>query len=133
MISILTSGTLINKPIERTSQGSGRKFVTAQIRAASDGETYVLSLIAFNESVCKSLLALDKGDDVCVAGQGKPTTWTGRDGSPALGVSVIAQQLMTQYRLREKRKAADAGKEPFLPAQSPLSEPELDSDGTALF
>ena len=36
MISPLTSGTLINKPIQRTSNGSGRKFVTAQIRTTSD-------------------------------------------------------------------------------------------------
>jgi len=132
MISILTSGTLVNKPIERTSGGSGRKFVTAQIRAAGDGESYLLSLIAFNESICRSLMALDKGDDVCVAGPGKPTTWTGRDGAPAYGLSIVAQQLMTQYRLREKRKAADAGKESYLPAKSPLLDP-VDRDGTAAF
>ena len=129
MISILTAGTLIHKPIERTSQGTGRKFVTAQIRAAADGESYVLSLIAFSGSVCKSLLALDKGDDVCVAGPARPTSWTSKDGSPALGLSIVAQQLMTQYRLREKRKASDAGKESYLPARSPLLDAAGDPDG----
>jgi single-stranded DNA-binding protein len=129
MISILTSGTLINKPIQRTSQGSGRKFVTAQIRSAAADESFVISLIAFNADVCNALLALDKGDDVCIAGSGKPTTWTGKDGAPAYGLSVVAQQLMTQYRLREKRKAVDASRESYLPARSSLVDAEGDSDG----
>ncbi len=131
MISILASGTLIKKPVERTSQGSGRKFVTAQIRASGDGESFVLSLIAFNDVACKSLLALDKGDDVCVAGPGKPNSWIGKDGSPAFGLSVVAQQILTQYRLKEKRKAASQTESrDFLPSSA---TPQLDADGTALF
>jgi single-stranded DNA-binding protein len=132
MISILVSGTLINKPVERTSKGTARKFVTAQIRSASDGDSFVVSVIAFNGDVCNALLALDKGDDVCIAGSGKPTTWTGKDGAPAYGLSIIAQQLMSQYGLREKkRKSVDASRETYLPAQSPLLD--RDSDGTAPF
>lgn len=131
MISILTSGTLINKPIQRTSQGSGRKFVTAQIRASGDGESFVLSLIAFNDAVCKSLVALDKGDDLCVAGPGKPNSWAGKDGSPAFGLSVVVQQILTQYRLKEKRKAASQTESrDFLP---PSTTPQLYADGTAPF
>jgi single-stranded DNA-binding protein len=131
MISILSSGTLINKPTKRISRSGEREFVTAQIRAAGDGDSFIVSLIAFNADVCAALLALDKGDDVCVAGQGKPTTWEGRDGSPAYGLSVVAQQLMSQYRLKEKRKAATSEKRSFLPAQSSLQA--LDDDGSAPF
>jgi single-stranded DNA-binding protein len=132
MISILASGALINKPIKRVSQGSGREFVTAQLRASGDGESFVVSAIAFNETVCSALLALDKGDDVSVVGPGKPTTWTGKDGTPAVGLSIVAQQLMTQYRLREKRKAVDGNKDSYLPAQSPLLG-AVDEDGSAPF
>lgn len=133
MISILSAGTLIKKATERISQGSGRKFVTGQIRSSGDGESFIVSIIAFNADACKALLALDAGDSLCIAGTGKPTTWTGRDGDPAYGLSVVAQQVMTQYRLTAKRKAADSSKD-FLPvAQTSMASTLLDGDGTAPF
>jgi hypothetical protein len=61
MISILASGTLINAPTERTSK-AGNKFVTAQMKASDGDETNLVSLVAFDEAICKSLLALSKGD-----------------------------------------------------------------------
>jgi hypothetical protein len=132
MISTLVSGTLIGKPVQRASRDSGRTFVTGQIRVSADGDSFLVSLISFNQDICQSLLALDKNDAVSIAGPGKPSTWIGKDGSPAIGLSIVVQQLMTAYRLREKRKAINASKESYLPAQSPLLDSEGDVDG-ALF
>jgi single-stranded DNA-binding protein len=105
------------------------------MKCCGDGgdESSLVSLVAFDEAVCKSLLALSKGDSVYVSGSGKPSTWNGRDGSPCLGLNVVVKVLMTQYGLTKKRKAsADANRESYLPARSPLLD-AMDEDGTALF
>ena len=129
MISILASGTLINSPVERTSK-AGNKFVTAQMKAADGDETNLVSLVAFDEAICKSLLVLSKGDALVVSGSGKASSWTGRDGAPALGLNVVVKVVMTQYAVTKKRKAAVDMADYGLPAKSPLAE--TDSDG-ALF
>jgi len=133
MISILTSGVLIAKPVKRISKGTGREFVTLQLRVSSDNENFIISVICFNDDLCRALLALDKGDALSVAGTGKPTTWTGKDGMPAVGVSVIVQQILTQYRLREKRKASETNKGSYLPARSPLLDMQTEVDDGAPF
>jgi single-stranded DNA-binding protein len=129
MISILVSGTLINKPASRVSR-SGNNFVTCQLRAAAGDESFLCSLIAFDDQICKALMALDKGDSVSVTGSAKPSTWINRDNEPCLGLSVKVEQLLTQYSLTKKRAAAQGDKARYgLPAQSPL----LDREGDAPF
>src|SRR5688572_22494922 len=128
MISIITSGTLPKKPESRTSR-NGNSFVTCQLRAAAGDESFVISLIAFDEQICKALTVLDKGDSICVTGSGKPTTWTGRDGQPALGLSIKVEQLLTQYSLTKKRAAAQGNTSKYtLPAQNPLLSEEAGDD-----
>jgi single-stranded DNA-binding protein len=129
MISVLASGTLIGAPTERTSE-AGNKFVTAQMKTADGDETNLISLVAFDEAICKSLLALSKGDTLVVSGSAKPTSWTGRDGSQSLGLNVVVKVAMTQYAVTKKRKAAVDMADYGLPAKSPLQD--TDSDG-ALF
>lgn len=67
MISILASGTLIKQPEARVSR-NGNSFVTALVRAGATDQTFLVSIAAFDEQVCKALLALNKGDDVSTAG-----------------------------------------------------------------
>src|SRR5207249_1903690 len=101
--------TLVNKPASRTSR-NGNSYVTCQVRAAAGDESFLVSLVAFDDQICKALLVLDRGDSVSVTGSGKPSTWTGRDGEPCLGLSVKVEQLMTQYSLTKKRAAAQGDK-----------------------
>jgi hypothetical protein len=108
---------------------NGNSYVTGQIRVPVDGESILCSLVAFNEQVCQSLLALDKGDSVAAAGTGKPTAWTSKSGELATGLSVRVEQVMTAYRVKEKRNANQVDKQPYLPARSPL----LDREGDAPF
>lgn len=105
MISVMAAGTLIGTPAERTSK-AGNKFVTAQLKAFDGDESSLVSLVAFDEAICKALTALSKGDAITVSGSCKPTTWTARDGSQALGLNVVVKVVMTQYAVTKKRKAA---------------------------
>lgn len=134
MISLLVSGTLIARPAECTSR-NGNKYVRCQLRANAGDETFLVSLVAFDDHICKALLVLDKGDSASVTGTGKPSTWSGRDNAPCLGLNVKVEQLMSQYSLTKKR-AASKGEAPGygLPAVSPLlAESEVDEDGTGAF
>jgi single-stranded DNA-binding protein len=127
MISVLITGNLISKPTSRISK-NGNAYVTGQIRVSVDGESILCSLVAFNEQ-CQSLLALDKGDSVSAAGTGKPTAWTNKSGELTAGLSLKVEQVMTVYRVKEKRKASQqADKQPYLPAQSPLLDAGRDAD-----
>lgn len=130
MISILVSGNLIKKP-ERRTASNGNPYAVAQARVANGTDSVLVSLVAFDEGICRALLALDKGDDVCASGPGKPTTWTNREGEACFGLKV--EQLLSQYSLSKKRAAA-RGEQPqySLPTGRPLDR-ELDSDGTAPF
>jgi single-stranded DNA-binding protein len=129
MIAVLVSGSLIGKPASRTSR-NGNPYVTCQLRATAGDESFLVSLVAFDDQICKSLAALGRGESVSVTGSAKPSTWTGRDGEPCLGLSVKVEQLLTQYSLTKKRAAAQGDKARYgLPAQSPL----LDIEGDAPF
>jgi single-stranded DNA-binding protein len=135
MISILTTGTLIARPAACTSR-NGNNYVRCQLRANAGDESFLVSLVAFDEGICKALLALDKGDSVSVTGTGKPSTWTGRDNEPCLGLNVKVEQLMTQYSLTKKRAASRGDSAQYgLPAVGPLSptQRDVDDDGTAPF
>lgn len=94
MISVMASGTLISAPTKRTSR-NGNDFVTAQLKAFDGDESSLVSLVAFDELICKSMLALSKGDALVVSGSGTASTWTGRDGSQCLGLNVVVKVLMT--------------------------------------
>ena len=128
MISLLVAGKLVGKPQARVSKNDN-SYVRAQILAAADGETFLCSLVAFSEEACRKLLALDRGDSVCAAGNGKPTGWTGKDGSPAVGLSLVVNEVLTAYALKQKRAASEGG-ESLLPAVSPLAR-ESDGDDAA--
>lgn len=134
MISILTSGSLIARPVPCTSK-NGNNYVRCQLRANAGDETFLISLVAFDEQICKALAALDKGDSVSVSGSGKPATWQGRDGEPCLGLNVVVSQVMSQYSLTKKRSAGRSEQPQYsLPATSPLTSVSgFDDDGTGPF
>lgn len=125
MINILTSGTLADAPASRTSR-NGNAFVTAQLKTFDGDDSTYVSLIAFDETICKSLLALSKGDALVVSGSGKASSWTKRDGSQCIGLKVVVRVIMSQYAVTKKRKAAIDMGDYGLPAQSPLIDPDDD-------
>ncbi|MBU6257279.1 MAG: single-stranded DNA-binding protein [Burkholderiales bacterium] len=107
-IEALVLGKLHQRAEERTSK-AGRSFIVAKVRAAAgDADSLFVNVIAFSESACAALLALDAGDSVALAGTLKPGAWTDREGNARPSVDLVAAQVMTQYGLKKKRDAAQA-------------------------
>ena len=112
-IEALILGKLHQRAEQRTSK-TGRPFVTAKARtAAGEGESLFVNVIAFGETACAALLALDAGDSLALAGTLKPGVWTDREGNARPSLDLVAAQVLTVYGLKKKRDAiAQAGERP---------------------
>ena len=119
MIEALILAKLHGKPEQRTGK-TGRPFVTCKARAAvADGEAVFVNVVAFSESTCAALLALDAGDAVAMTGPLKAGAWIDRDGNARPSLDLVAAQVLTVYGLAKKRKAStEAGN-----AQQHASQP----------
>ena len=129
-IEALILGKLHQRSERRTSK-AGRPFVTAKARAAAgDGDAVFVNVIAFSESVCTALLALDAGDSLVLAGTLKPGAWNDREGSARPSVDLVAAQVLTVYALKKKRDTiAPAGERPAAPRAQPAGDDFGDGDG----
>jgi single-stranded DNA-binding protein len=105
MLNVLVTGTLVRDPQERQS-AKGKAFVTASMRVpVEEGESILVSLIAFSDSAVSGLRALSNGDALAVSGRGKLTEWE-KNGEQHRGMSVVAERVMTLYQLEKKRSKA---------------------------
>jgi single-stranded DNA-binding protein len=105
MIDALIAGKLYGQPQQRTGK-SGKPFVTAKARVATgDGDSLFVNAIAFGETVCAALLALDEGDSVALAGTVTPKVWIDKDGQPRPALDMVAAQVLTPYHVTRKRTA----------------------------
>ncbi len=94
MIRALLTGTLHADPQTRTSQ-SGKPYCTARLRAdTGDNNTVWCSLIAFGQEG-ERLTSMKAGTAISVSGRAKLSSWLGKDGSPAAGLSVVVDELAT--------------------------------------
>lgn len=104
MIRCLATGVLYRDPEPQTSQ-TGKPYVRAKLRAdGKDGGSTWVSLIAFGE-LAERLAALKAGAALAVSGRADVNAWTGKDGNPAAGLSLVADELAT---LRGKPKPKPA-------------------------
>ena len=85
MIEALISGKLQGQPCEKVAK-TGKPFVTAKVRVHAGESDVFVNVIAFSESACAALLALESSDAVSLAGSLTPKAWTDREGvaRPAL-------------------------------------------------
>lgn len=105
MIDALIGGRLYGKPASRTSQ-QGKTYVTAKVKAAAgDGDTLLVNVITFSDSVSKALLALDDGDSITLSGALTPKVWTPPNGEPRPTLDLVAHQATTPYHVTRKRAA----------------------------
>ena len=110
MLSVLVEGTLVSAPVQRTG-ARGSAFVTAQIRCnAEDGESLLVSVIAFSASAAETLARLGAGDTVAIAGPAAISRWE-KNGEPHVGLKVTATRVMTVYDAGLRRKAASQGQQ----------------------
>ena len=105
-IEALLLGKLYQRA-ERRASKAGNPFVTAKLRVASEGESLFVNVVAFSESACAALLALDAGDSVALAGTLKAGAWLDKDGAARPNLDMVAANVMTAYALKKKRDTGD--------------------------
>lgn len=130
MIDAILSGRIYGTPAEKTSGKTGKRFVTAKVRAAAgDGESLFVNIIAFDGSVCAGLLALSDGDSCSLSGALTPKVWTDRDGQARPALDLVAHGLLTSYHVARKRKALQAADQDDAKApRRQQVEPDFDED-----
>lgn len=105
MLETLASGKLHGKPQERASRDGAHRFVTAKLRCAGgDGESFLVSVIAFSDTVKSALLALDDGEPVALAGTLRMSVWQAQDG-PRPQLDLTASAILSAHHVRRKRAA----------------------------
>ena len=122
-IEALILGKLHQRAEQRTSK-AGRPFVTAKARAAAgEGEAVFVNVVAFGDTACAALLALEAGDSVALAGTLKAGAWIDREGSARPNLDMVADRVLTVYALKKKREAsAQAADRPQAPREHPAGD-----------
>ena len=111
MIRVLLTGTLYGEPLARTS-ANGKPFVTAKLRAdGKDGVQLWCSIIAFGEQA-ERLATLKPNAALAVAGRAEVSAWTGKDGMPAAGLSLVVDELATLKGKPKPQDTAQAAQRP---------------------
>jgi len=103
-LDILAQGKLVKQPEQRTAS-NGRPYALAQLAVAMDDGDVLASCIAFRSEAVDAMMALGKGDVCSVAGRGKVSTWTNRDGETKPSLSITVDAVLTAYHVRRKRAA----------------------------
>jgi len=103
MINALISGTLHRDPKRGTAR-TGAAFASVQVRTPLDnGETMMVSVIAFEPRVVEGLMLLTAGDAVCLTGQFNPKVYVDDNGESHPSAEMTAQGLLNAYQVKRKR------------------------------
>ena len=110
MIDGLITGKIYGEPQQRTGK-NGSSFVTAKVRCASgEGDGVFVNVIAFDADTCHTLMALDEGEGISMAGTLTPKVWTDKEGVAHPALDIVAHQVLTAYHVQRKRKACAGGR-----------------------
>ena len=127
MIRALITGTIYGEPQARTSQ-AGKKYATAKVKADSgkgEGGVVWCSIIAFGEQAAR-LMTLANGAALSVSGKAEVNAYTNKQGEPAAGLSIVADDLATlkgKPRAQGERSGQPRanGSAPQRPAKPPVA------------
>jgi hypothetical protein len=97
MIEGLVSGTLVG--LAEMRQGKNESsFALAKVKAqCGDGESLIVNVIAFSAETSATLLALNDGDAVALAGSLTPKVWTDKQGNTRPALDMVATQALSAY------------------------------------
>ena len=110
MIDALINGKIAFKPIKRIGKNQNLYVTVSVFTPTAMGDNMRVGVIAFDERVCQSLLALDEGDSICMSGELTPKIWQPKDGSePKPACDFIAHAILTTYHVNRKRQAVQDG------------------------
>lgn len=125
----MAAGTLIADPQRRTS-AKGTEFATATLRAQTDADAVLVSVIAFGE-IGDRLLQLRAGAPVAVSGKASLRTWVGKDGATRVGLSLAASEIAAA---RPRPRPRDAPRRAYAKPQPPPHDgPPLDDRADDLY
>jgi single-stranded DNA-binding protein len=121
-----------SQPEQRTSNSSGKRFVTAKVRAAtSGGEALFVNVLAFDATAQAALLTLSDGNAVSVAGTLTPKVWIDRENQPRPALDLIASQVLTAYQAKRKREAVTGAGQPLRQPRVPTQQENYRSPASA--
>jgi single-stranded DNA-binding protein len=104
MLSVLIAGTVRSTPETKTS-AAGKPYTRFRVAVPLEGADPILaSVVAFGDAAT-SAAVLTTGDSCSIAGNAKPTTWTGKDGETKVGLDIIATAILTAYQAKKRRRA----------------------------
>lgn len=118
MITCMISGTLSKQPETRQSK-NGNAYTLASIRIPiAEGDVYA-SVTAFSE-LSPILAGMQRGDPVTVIGQGKVSTYQGKDGTTRAGLSITAGRIIALVdQAAPKPKGNGQGRRPAVAGAGP--------------
>ena len=95
MIDGLIAGRLVGEPERRIGKADSH-FVVAKVKAtAVDGDSYIVNVIAFDATLCQSLVAARDGDSVALAGSLTPKVWIDKQGISRPVLDMVAQRIVS--------------------------------------
>lgn len=122
MIALLITGRLIKDPCCKTT-AKGKPYVTASLAIPVDNEDNVFcNAVAFEKSVVDQLSVLSKGDVVTLSGTGAPRIWEGEGREPKATMSIKAENMLSAYQLRKKRKVTEPSEGDGKPYKRPYQK-----------
>jgi single-stranded DNA-binding protein len=105
MIDALIAGRLHRK-VQRRMSKNDHGYVTAKVRTPmTNGESAYVNVIAFSESAMTTLLALDEGHSIALAGDLTVSTYTAKNGDVRPSLNLTANAALTEYHVTRKRQA----------------------------
>ncbi len=107
MIEGLIAGHLVG--LAETRQGKNdTRFVLAKVKATSnDGESLIVNVIAFSGEAGASLMALDDGAALALAGALTPKVWTDKQGNSRPALDMVASSVLAASFAAPRLDAAD--------------------------
>ena len=113
MIRALLTGQLYGDPQARTSQ-AGKPFTTAKVRAdGKDGAVLWISIVAFGD-LADRLLTMKANNALALSGKLEVSAYTAKDGTPAAGLSVVADELAALKAKPRPKAAPTQAKQPVI-------------------
>jgi hypothetical protein len=97
MIDGLIAGRMLGAAEMREGKHAS-VFAVAKVKVPmGDADPLVVNVIAFLPEVCATLMALDDGDAVSLAGSLTPKVWSDKQGNTRPALDMVASKALTAY------------------------------------
>jgi single-stranded DNA-binding protein len=104
MIESLVSGRIHQAAKEKTDR-TGKPFATVRLKVPHGESSLLIGVICFEPTAVQTLLALDVGDAVTVAGSLTCRVWTDSESRAKPSADLIAHVVLSPYHASRKLRA----------------------------